>query len=148
MSLSCSFDSGFGLGEAFGFGSPFTFRFVGTRFCGGGTGAREDCLEESLDMGSIGLGIDCLDCFRGFDVGVGLGFGDGSALERIDEKAIGSAGLLGVLAGGRGSCFTTGPTPLYCTAGEVIEAILGEFAIDDGGGCACDVPKFEVTGVV
>src|SRR3954462_1803976 len=100
MSFSCSFDSGFGFGEAFGLGSPFSFRFAGTRDDGVALGAREDCLEESLDMGSAGLDIDCFGCFRGLAVGVGLGFGDGSALERMDENAIGSAGLLGVCGDG------------------------------------------------
>ncbi len=41
--------------------------------------------------------MDCRDVLRGFVmVGGGVGLGDGSALERILEKAMGSAGLLGV----------------------------------------------------
>ncbi len=99
ISFSCSFDSGFGFGGDF-FNSPFAFRFAGTRdVVGVGAGAREDCLELSWDIGSGagGAGIDCREAFRGFIDGVGVGLGTGSALfERMLEKAIGSAGLLGV----------------------------------------------------
>jgi hypothetical protein len=66
---------------------------------GVGAGAREDCLELSRDRGSAtgGAGIDCREVFRGFADGVGVGLGTGSALfDRMLEKAIGSAGLLGV----------------------------------------------------
>ncbi len=90
---------GFGLGGVF-FNSPFAFRFAGTRDAVGvGAGASEDCLELSRDIGSVtgGAGIDCREVFRGFAEGVGVGFGTGSALfDRMLEKAIGSAGLLGV----------------------------------------------------
>lgn len=89
-----------GFGELFGLGSPFAFLFAGTRdTVGGGAGAREDCRELSPDMGSIlgGAGFDSREGFRGFaTAGVGVSWGAGSALERILEKAIGSAGLLGV----------------------------------------------------
>jgi len=63
------------------------------------TGARDDCRDPSLDMVSAaGVAKDFFDDFRGFvDVtGVGLGLGVGSAWERMLEKAMGSAGLLGV----------------------------------------------------
>ena len=90
---------GLDLGGVF-FNSPFAFRFAGTRdVVGVGAGAREDCLELSRDIGSAtgGAGIDCREVFRGFAEGVGAGFGTGSALfDRMLEKAIGSAGLLGV----------------------------------------------------
>lgn len=66
---------------------------------GGGAGAREDCRELSREMVSIGFCTACFGCFRGFEVGVGLCLGDGSALERIELKAIGSVGLLGVCDG-------------------------------------------------
>lgn len=99
MSFSCSFDKPLGFGEFF-LGSPFAFRFAGTRAAGGGgAGAREDCRELSRDAGSgAGRELDCRETFLVFaaGVGVGLGAGMGSALERILEKAMGSAGLLGV----------------------------------------------------
>ena len=66
---------------------------------GVGAGAREDCLELSRDIasGAGGAGIDCREVFRAFIDGIGVGLGTGSALfERMLEKAIGSAGLLGV----------------------------------------------------
>ena len=97
-----------GFGESFGellvLGSPFAFRFAGTRdgvALEAGAGGREEFRELSLDIGSAlsAGGIDCRDGFRGFaatGVGVGARGGAGSALERILEKAIGSAGLLGV----------------------------------------------------
>ena len=85
--------------------SPFALRFAGIRGvvdleAGVGAGAREECLELS-DIGSalVTEGIDCREGFRGFaatGVGVGARGGAGSALERMLEKAIGSAGLLGV----------------------------------------------------
>ncbi len=61
-------------------------------------GAREDLGELFLGMESVGSGggIDCRDSFRGFAVtGGGVALGIGSAFDRILEKAIGSAGLLG-----------------------------------------------------
>jgi len=79
--------------------SPFAFRFAGTRdMVGVGAGARDDCRELSLDLGSAtGGGIDCREAFRGFAVGGGgAGLDMGSALERMLEKAMGSAGRLGV----------------------------------------------------
>lgn len=65
--------------------------------------------------------------------------GEGSALERILEKAMGSAGRLGVVATGAGS-FTGVPitTPLCRRVGEAIVAILGDCVIDDRRGCACE----------
>lgn len=72
--------------------------------------------------------MDCRDGFRGFVAGGGgVGFVMGSALERILEKAIGSAGLLGVCITG-GSDFIGAPiaTPLCRIDGEVIVAILGD----------------------
>jgi hypothetical protein len=66
---------------------------------GVGAGAREDCLELSRDIGSAAgaVGIDCRRVFLGFADGVEVGLGTGSALfDRMLEKAIGSAGLLGV----------------------------------------------------
>ena len=49
-------------------------------------------------VSAAGVAKDFFDDFRGFvDVtGVGLGLGVGSAWERMLEKAMGSAGLLGV----------------------------------------------------
>lgn len=62
-----------------------------------GAGAREDCRELSLDKGSAIGGIDGRDAFRGFaTAGAGLGFAGGSALDRMLENAMGSAGRLGV----------------------------------------------------
>jgi hypothetical protein len=64
---------------------------------GVGAGAREDCLELSRDIGSAagGAGIDCREVFRGLAEGVSLGIGS-ALFERMLEKDIGSAGLLGV----------------------------------------------------
>lgn len=80
--------------------SPFALRFVGTRdIVGAGVGARDECEELSLDIVAAigGGGREFFETFRGFaTAGGGVGFGGGSALDRILEKAIGSAGLLGV----------------------------------------------------
>ena len=81
-------------------GSPLALRLEGTReTVGAGVGARDECGELSLDIvsaiGSGGCGF--LETFRGFaTTGDGVGLGGGSAFDRILEKAIGSAGLLGV----------------------------------------------------
>jgi hypothetical protein len=100
------------LGFGIVFGSPFALRFAGTREfvvadegagaglgARGGAGAREDCRELSLDIASTFGAGGGREGFRGFDsagVGVGCGAGSGAALDKILEKAIGSAGLLGV----------------------------------------------------
>ena len=80
--------------------SPLALRFAGTRDnVGAGVGARDECEELSLDIVAAtgGGGSEFFEAFRGFaTTGVGFGFGGGSALERILENAIGSAGLLGV----------------------------------------------------
>lgn len=106
MSFSSSFDAALAFtaffGEFLGLASPFAFRFAGTRDVvvlgvGFGAGAREECRELS-DRASA-LAIACREGFRGFvatGVGVGARGGAGSASERILEKAMGSAGLLGV----------------------------------------------------
>jgi hypothetical protein len=80
-------------------GSPLALRFAGTRDTGAGVGARDECEELSLDIVSAigGGGSEFLETFRGFaTMGDGVGLGGGSAFDRILEKAIGSAGLLGV----------------------------------------------------
>ena len=126
--------------------------------------AREDCRELSLDIESATVaGFDnCRDSFRGLAAtGEGLGLRTGSALDKILEKAIGSAGRLGVwflhvrfllgkwgwtlltLAAAGCSCFTTGPpmTTLLCRAtGEFIVAILGDCEMEDcwTDGCECE----------
>jgi hypothetical protein len=66
---------------------------------------------------------------------VGFGAGVGSAFDSILEKAIGSAGLLGVVAGTGGSMVTGPPitTPLCRIFGEVIEAILGDCDMEEPG---------------
>jgi hypothetical protein len=120
-------------------------------------------------------GFDSRDAFRGFGTGVGVGCGGGgSALERMLEKAIGSAGLLGVCGacaldlllsrveetrtdgGGAGSCLTTGPpiaTPFCRPTGDEIGGRLGDCEMEDGrGGWACEMGerggKVELTGEV
>lgn len=86
------------MGDAF-FGSPFAFRFAGTRDTGVGAGAVDEWRELSLDMGVAAAGsARCRDGFRVnlSTVGGGVDLGEGSALERMLEKAMGSAGRLGV----------------------------------------------------
>lgn len=121
---------------------------------GVGAGVGEDCREVSLDIGSA-LRAACLDALRGFVTVDGVGFGveTGSALDRMLEKAIGSAGLVGVCrvsrlvyrrgrremglftaAGTCGSCFAAAlpmATPLGRGPGEVaIGAMPGERGIE------------------
>lgn len=62
-------------------------------------GAAEDCREPALEPGSaLGTaGFASRESFRDFMTGEAIGWGGGgSALDRMLEKAIGSAGLLGV----------------------------------------------------
>lgn len=99
MSFSCSLDNGFGFGGVF-LGSPLALRFSGRDGPGVAVGASDECRELSLDTDSAirGGGREFFDdAFRGFaTAGGGVGLGGGSAFDRILEKAIGSAGLLGV----------------------------------------------------
>ena len=96
-------------------------------------------------------------------VGVGAGLGTGSALERMLEKAMGSAGLLGVdsctaglggmkstttagvgscltgISGFAGSCKICGPPPIFIPFGRdtgegMEDAIRGDCEMDDGRG--------------
>jgi hypothetical protein len=141
-------------------------------------GAAEDCREPVLETGSAlgSAAFGSRGAFRGFDAGVGVGCGGGgSALERMLEKAIGSAGLLGVCwacslalllprgggkirtaGGGADSCLMVGPpiaTPFCRAAGDAIGGRLGDAEMDDGrGGWACEMGerggKVELTGEV
>lgn len=110
--------------------SPFAFRFAGTRETGVCAGAREDSRELSRNIGwAAGGGIDGRDALRGFViVEVGGGFEIGSALERMLEKDIGSAGLLGGVAATGGSCLTGGSISIFI-------AILGECDMRCGWAC-------------
>jgi hypothetical protein len=133
-------------------GSPFAFRFAGTRDAGGvGTGSRDSSLDASL--AGVGFGT-----FRGFATAeTGVGCGGGSALESMLENDIGSAGLLGAwrymldkLFEERilrvrtdiwvavsvliiGSCLITASlmfVPLCRATGEAAELIMGDRDID------------------
>lgn len=158
--------------------SPFAFLFAGTRdVLGAGVGAAEDCREPALEIGSAlgAAAFGSFGAFRGLVIGVGVGWAaGGSALERMLEKAIGSAGLLGVCwactldllcsrgeggtrtaGGGAGSSFTTGPpngTP-FCR-GDAIGGRLGDCEMEDDGrwGWAWEMGecggKVELTGEV